>query len=677
MRTVVALAAAALLTASAARAAAPAPPPWTPLGPFGGYVAALTADPARPGTVYARTTEGLYKTTDGGGSWTLIYVQPFINNVAVDPFHPATLYLSVFGTAQPAPVLKSTDGGTHWHPASAGLPPSGGVVLTDPGRPDHLYFLLAGGVWRSADGGATWQRASHGLPANDVFQSLAALAHPAGTALVAVSGRVFRTTDGGSSWKPVSSLPAEEVVELIPSPADPQTVYAYFVDQTVTGLYRTTDSGLSWQYAGAVPGSNDGALQALAVSSSPRTLYTSVGGGGPLLRSTDGGASWAAPAGQPGQPAQALAVDAAGVVYAGANASSASPGGVFRSDDAGATWTRHNQGMNALNALSLAIDPAAPDPLWVSLEGLLFRSARRGESWARAPVPSDPGFNGIVESLGFGPASQLFAVTVLSHLIDGVPTDIALERTDAAAPPPATWSPDLPLKGWLSLFRAAPSNPSTFYLQEEPVRPPAARTFQRSTDSGASWQILTSNLIDCGVRDLAVAPSDAGVLYLAGSEARPDCQPPYSAKVLRSDDGGVSWIDVSTGVPREIATVVAVDPRSPHTVYAGTGRVFASGGDGVWKSTNGGASWSRAGAELKGRTVTALLASTRPGRVYAAVATLTGGQVFRSDDSGANWRLWNNGLTTTFVTALMADPTDPDRLYAVTSNGIWRLKETN
>jgi len=199
----------------------------------------------------------------------------------------------------------------------------------------------------------------------------------------------------------------------------------------------------------------------------------------------------------------------------------------------------------------------------------------------------------------------------------------------------------------------------------------------RSTDGGATWETRNgaTALLDCGVGDLAVAPSNPAILYLAGSAPGIfRCKPPVSARVLRSDDGGATWTDVSAGLPREIASAVAVDPRDPRVVYAGTGHIDAFPGDGVWKSTDGVGTWNRAGGEPADRTITTLLASEVPGRVYAATGD---GRVFRSGDGGASWTDWSLGLHASGIDALVADPADPRRIYAVTANGAWTLTEND
>src|SRR5436309_6931479 len=87
---------------------------WTSHGPEGGNIAALAIDPQTPATLYAGTVgKGVFKSTNGGGSWSAIntgLTDTFVRTLAVDPQTPSTLYAGTFGGA-----FKSTTGGASWN----------------------------------------------------------------------------------------------------------------------------------------------------------------------------------------------------------------------------------------------------------------------------------------------------------------------------------------------------------------------------------------------------------------------------------------------------------------------------------------------------------------------------------------------------------------------------------
>jgi photosystem II stability/assembly factor-like uncharacterized protein len=658
-----------LLAAGAARAL---PPPWVPLGPFGGYVQSLTADPTRSGTVYAITSEEVFKTADGGDSWTtsLLATSPLewpTSNVAVDAVHSSTLYVGVRDPERrSAEVLKSTDGGAQWTPSSLGLPRTPFAVpvsvAVDPSDPRRLlvaYFNNPGSLWRSTDAGASWQPSTRGLPSSFFATQTAFAARPAGTAFAATSAGLFRTADAGLSWKRVDrGLPVAAVDLLALAPSDPRTVYVYI---GALGLYRTADGGFSWQRVSA-PSSVFGA--ALAVSPrSPRTLYASNAAGA-LFRSTDGGARWTALPGASGVTSLAFDAGSPQRIYAGTLPPPL--GGVLRSDDGGASWTRRNQGMTGLETPLLAVDPQDSDRLWTTtVWNTLFRSANRGTRWARAglpgPIPSS------LDQLAVGASSALLAA--VPFRIPPGPTGPAAYSLWKTADDGASWKQVLDTLSFdLFLLRVAPSDPSTIYAQSASLGGGTTRLY-RSTDNGETWEPRSSGSpgLLCGYGDLAVAPSSAAVLYRASAkfDATSHCQ----GGVSRSDDGGATWVPADAGLPdlRGGIAALAVDPRDPDRVYAGTV------GDGVWKSTDGGRSWSPTGAELAGQNILTLLVSAVPDRLY----TVLGGRVFRSDDGGATWQVWSRGLRVTFIDQLVADPGDPRRIYVTTSNGVWALTETD
>src|SRR5215471_12729900 len=114
------------ILAALARAAAGQGGVWTSGGPIGGNVYCLVTDPSHPGTLYAGTDRGIYKSDDGGTTWRASNsgISSYrVQTIAIDPVTPTTLYA---GTITPPGVasvgiFKSTDGGATWADDNVGL----------------------------------------------------------------------------------------------------------------------------------------------------------------------------------------------------------------------------------------------------------------------------------------------------------------------------------------------------------------------------------------------------------------------------------------------------------------------------------------------------------------------------------------------------------------------------
>ncbi|MCL4560158.1 MAG: hypothetical protein M1281_06045, partial [Chloroflexi bacterium] len=188
----------------------------------------LLADASAPGTLYAATSSGVYKTSDGGGLWALASAglpAGWVNALAADPADPAVMY-----AATGSGVYKSADSAKSWSPTAY----TGTSVLSlafTRLSPDTLFAGTDGkGVVKSADGGVTWTRADNGLEGAVVFALAADPAHS--ETLYAGTGNgydnsVFRTTDGGNSWlHVVMDLGNTDVFNLALDPKDSSVLYA-------------------------------------------------------------------------------------------------------------------------------------------------------------------------------------------------------------------------------------------------------------------------------------------------------------------------------------------------------------------------------------------------------------------------------------------------------------------
>jgi len=112
----------------------------------------------------------------------------------------------------------------------------------------------------------------------------------------------------------------------------------------------------------------------------------------------------------------------------------------------------------------------------------------------------------------------------------------------------------------------------------------------------------------------------------------------------------------SHGPDGGMINALAIDPTTPSTLYAGTW------GGGVFKSADGGASWSAVNTGLTNTHIRALaIDPATPSTLYAGTYAYGGG-VFKSTNGGTSWSAANNGLTNTDVFALVIDPQTPSTL---------------
>lgn len=237
----------------------------------------LIVSPSDPRTVMLGTHDGLYRTQDGGRTWTSYTLpgQDAMNlaRAGTDP----TLW-----TAGHLMFAKSEDGGETWTNLSPDTLPSLDLhgFTVDPRAPDALYAAVAGqGLYRSRDAGASFE-----LVSDEVGGSVFGLAVlPDGRILAGDGERgLLESRDGGTSWREL--LPVA-VIGLAVNPKDPERILA-----TGPGVYLSTDGGATWK---RVVEAEEGVGPVAWAPSDPDTAYA-VGFDRTLLKTTDRGGSWTA-----------------------------------------------------------------------------------------------------------------------------------------------------------------------------------------------------------------------------------------------------------------------------------------------------------------------------------------------------------------------------------------------
>src|SRR5262249_54398215 len=140
-------------------------------------------------------------------------------------------------------------------------------------------------------------------------------------------------------------------------------------------------------------------------------------------------------------------------------------------------------------------------------------------------------------------------------------------------------------------------------------------------------------------------------------------------QVRRSSDGGATWVTLlELGRAESFVTGIAVDAHDPRRIVVAFGEYDSQThlpvGGGVYRSQDGGATWSL--ARLAGPIFTVAIDPSAPGRIYAGGTAL---QMYASDDFGITWSLMFQGLPFVSIADLELDPQAPGRLYAGTFGG--------
>src|SRR6201993_4486553 len=133
-----------------------------------------------------------------------------------------------------------------------------------------------------------------------------------------------------------------------------------------------------------------------------------------------------------------------------------------------------------------------------------------------------------------------------------------------------------------------PGDASTFYFGA------VAGGVWKTTDGGNTWQVLTDGTPILSVGAIAIAPSNHEVIYVGTGEAAPRGNMTHGDGVYKSSDGGKSWSHVGLRDSRQIGALI-IDPGNPDIVLvAALGHAFGPNTErGVFRTTDGGKSWTK------------------------------------------------------------------------------------
>lgn len=205
-----------------------------------------------------------------------------------------------------------------------------------------------------------------------------------------------------------------------------------------------------------------------------------------------------------------------------------------------------------------------------------------------------------------------------------------------------------PASGRITGVAAHPTNPNVIYIAA------AGGGVWRTTDRGVSWTSLTDTQGMLFMGAIAIAPSDPNTIYAGSGEANMGPSKArnfrdniyYGIGVLKSTDAGSTWTLVgATQFFRRTISRVHVDPTNPNIVYVAVGALATNGlpgNTGIWKSTDGGATWDNTTTSISTTAAFSdlVMDPSDSQTLYAAVGAPGGDPangVYKSTTAGASW----------------------------------------
>lgn len=601
-------------------------------------ISKIVYDPAFPGTVYAATGDpnisayvflgqGIYKSTDGGENWSLLGLADagVINGLAIHPTNSNILFAGCMGNVlrkgTERGLYRSDDGGASWT-QTLFLSQEAGIsdVLVDPAQPDIIfacgwhrvrnqYESIVNGplakLFRSTDGGFTWDVVTNGLPTGSNGRT--GLTWSQGNVFYQVVGMdqqlqgLYRSGDHGVSWEevPLNGLPGNVLggfgwyfCKPRVNPNDHDDIWMLGVD-----AYRTRDGGQEWNQATPPWWTYEVHADKHDLIYTPEGHIILATDGG-LSISEDDGLSWKRFDDIPNTQFYRIAQNMHEPDY---NVGGAQDNGTTGADGGQQEWSRIYGG----DGFQPAFHPQFPELFYAEWQngnivystdyGFSFESFKNGINsndrigWdapyfvsVHPPHPMYFGTNKVYQNddpffAQWYPVSDVLTdplepMHVRTHVITALgESPLQAGRVIAGTGDGRVWIYDADNWGWenvtpglpshyVSSCQGSPTWADTWYVTHSGYR---ANSFvphiHRSDDGGQTWVSIGDDLPPFGVNDLVVVPGYSDKVMFAGTDAG----------IYGTIDGGLQWYPLDTGMPSVPVYDMLYNP-STHRLIAGT-----------------------------------------------------------------------------------------------------------
>ena len=640
---------------------------WTPMGPFSwntisynpgiGRINCSAVHPDDPDIIYVGAPSGgFWKTTDGGLNWiTTTDELPVlgVSSIAIDPYHPDTIYIASgdgdAGDTYSLGILKSTDGGDTW--VETGLDWSNynsrriSKILINPNNTEILIAATSYGIYKSINGGGDWDRVQTGNFKDMEFK-------PGDPSVIYVSGTyLYKSVNYGDSFSIITNgVPLTSEVNRLAiavTPANPEIVYMVAGDDSTYGFYgfyKSKDNGEYFNLMADSPNLMGYALDGsdergqswydLAIAVSPVDSNEVYVGGVNIWKTTDGGTSWNINSHwyYYTQSHPYVHADIHDLIFHGNILYSGTDGGIFRTNNYGNTWQDISAGLATTQFYRFGLDRNDENLI---IGGTQDNGTNRYDGGVWTHVIGGDGMESIIDynnsQIMYG--SYYFGAIMRSMNGGSYFINIKNNITESG--------------GWVTPFVMDPDDSQTLYA--------AFVNVWKTTNRGDNWTKI-SNFSGYPLQAIAVAESNPDHIYAASY-----------LHIYRTVDGGGEWVEITSGLPSQYFTYIAVSNNDPMHLWV-TFSGYSSGYK-VYESTNGGDTWTNISQGLPNIPVNCI---TYQADNHGALYIGTDVGIYCRDSSLTEWEPFMEGLPNVIVRELEIHYTSQKLRAATYGRGIWQ-----
>lgn len=530
-------------------------------------------------------TGGLWKTTDEGSSWECLTDDvPVIGvaGIAIDWSNPNVIYIATgdkdAGDNNSVGVLKSTDGGATWKETGLSFDVSDGTtirrMIMHPTNPNTIFVGYSHGIYRTTDGGANWAEVLESGWYNkidDIEFKPGDLNTVYAASYDSDGSYFYKSTNGGSSFSQVSAgLPTNSRIQITVTEAAPD--YVYFL--STSGIYRSTNSGESFSYRGSYPGNNRQTYYDLAFAASHTDPDEVYAGEIEIYRSTNGGQNftklteWQWP-----NTVGYTHCDIHELVFYGSTLYVGSDGLICKTTDNGESWINMTEGIGNRQFRKLAVSRTSGNVIALGSQdnGTTVYTNGEWHEWLGADG-SDPVIDVNDEKIIYGctqSAGSLYKSTNGGYEGGNVNVSNPQPNGGAFVTPMTITGDNTIILGAGDVFKSADGMQSWDQL------------------SNFGWGWNNGSGTNRRITGLGVCYSNSDYIYASET---------WTNNIRGTSNGGSSWQDISSGLPDEYITFIAVHPTKPEKVAVTISGYSA--GEKVVVSENGGSSWNNISGSL-------------------------------------------------------------------------------